>query len=77
MPTIRPFARRLIGALVLVAAFGSFAAPRPVLAQTPCTDAYEDCLVEASKKKGATRELAYIECFARWVGCVGRDVMKE
>lgn len=75
MSATRAMYRKLVGTLLLFAAFASFAAPRPAVAETDCTDSYEGCLVSAYKKSGVMRELAYVECFAKWTGCVAKEVL--
>jgi hypothetical protein len=72
MSTIRVASRKLVAALLLLMAAAAFANPRPAYATT-CTDSYEACLFAAQGRHWLIRELAYQECFWKWVGCVGRE----
>lgn len=41
-----------------------------------CTKEYAQCIEEAAKiDNPILREMANIECFADWVGCVGRKII--
>jgi hypothetical protein len=75
MSTPRVLHRKLIAALLLLAAAASFASPRPALADTQCTNNYEACIASAAGKNWIMRELAYQECFWTWAGCVLRDII--
>ena len=65
-------ASRLLGAAALLGAALTLqpAAPAPLQAGPDCTEQYDQCITEASRKRPVIREMAYVECLAEWTGCV-------
>lgn len=71
-----PRLARLVGAAALLGAALALqpVAPATLHADADCTSEYDECITEASTMRSVIREMAYVECFAEWTGCVVRKL---